>query len=163
MSPKRLACLAVVVVAPLVMAAGQASNLADLQVLKGAKPGLWKHSFSTIPANPAAKAYSEQGCMSQAAMAQMINDLRKPAGQDELCEVRMKSDFSTKAEGVIHCPAIQIPELGVNAPAGELPILFEKSGNEEHWVVTVKTPAVPGVTPAATWRHDYRRLGSCPG
>ncbi len=160
---KILIGLAVVAAAPVVMAAGQSTNLATLQVMKAAKPGLWQHSFATIPANPAAKPYSEKGCVSQAALTQMINQAASPSGQDYTCDIQMKSDFATKAEGVIHCPAVQIPALGVNAPAGDLPILIEKSGNEEHWVVSVKTPAVPGSVPAATWRHEYRRLGSCPG
>lgn len=163
MTAKFLLRCALVVAAPLVIAAGTSADLANLAVLKSAKPGLWQHSFTTIPANPAARAYSEKGCMSQADMTAMINQLKSPGSAELICEVQMKSDFATKAEGVLHCPPIEIPQLGVKAPGADMPILFEKSGNEEHWVVTVKTPAVPGVTPAATWRHDYRRLGQCPG
>lgn len=163
MTFKRVACFAALVVAPVVMAAAPSRDLADLQVMKSAKPGLWQHSFGVIPANPAVRPYSEKGCISPAAMAEMINQMKKPAGQDITCDIQMQSDFSTKAEGVMRCPPMKIPALGVDAPGADLPIAINKSGSEEHWVVTVKTPAVPGSAPAATWRHEYRRLGACQG
>lgn len=163
MVPKILLPLALVVAAPFVIAAGGGVEPSDLAILKSAKPGLWQHSFTTIPANPAAPARTEKGCVSQAMLTEMINQLKAPTGSDAICDIEMKSDFATRAEGVMHCPPIEIAQLGIKAPGADMPILFEKSGNEEHWVVTVKTPAVPGVTPAATWRHDYRRLGQCPG
>lgn len=48
--------------------------------------------------------------------------------------------------------------MGADTPAA-----IEKSAGQAQWVLSVKTPAVAGVTPAAIWQHEYRRLGACPG
>lgn len=54
------------------------------------------------------------------------------------------------------CPAIAIPELGVEAPGADTPAAIEKSAGQAQWVLSVKMPAVAGVTPAAIWQHKYR-------
>jgi hypothetical protein len=162
MIKRPLLCIALCIGTPLSVAASGTVNFADLAVLRDAKPGLWQHSFTTIPTNPVAPARTEKACVSQVTLTAMLDQLKSPGG-GRSCDVEMKSNFANKAEGVMHCPGIDIPQAGVHAPGADMPIVFEKIGTEEHWVVTVRVPAVPGNTPAAIWRHEYRRLGQCPG
>lgn len=149
--------------AVLTAAAPEASDLSRLSVMRSVRPGLWVHTFATIPKNPAVANTTEKGCISQAQLNAMMRQALTSSGNSEQCPLTIDSDTMTMARFTIHCKAVKIPQLGVNAPAGSLPGTIVKSGNEEHWVVSVKTPPVPGKVPAATWRHEYRRLGSCPG
>lgn len=144
------------------MAAGPI-DFSKLSVMRDVRPGLWEHRFTTTPKNPAARDINEKGCVSQAQLDAMIRESLASGGQEQFCPATVDSDAMTMARFTMHCPATVIPELGVDTPGGDMLGTITKTLSEEHWVVSVKTMAVPGVTPAAVWRHDYRRLGACPG
>lgn len=146
----------------LLAAAPAPVDLGTLAVLSSVKPGLWDHSFTTAPKNPGVPDQQERGCVSQAELAEMIRQAARTEGQDEQCPMTVESNGVSKAAFTLHCSVISIPQLGIEAPAVAMPATIEKTQGQDHWVVSVSTPAVPGITPAAIWRHDYRRLGDCP-
>lgn len=147
----------------LIGAAPGPTNLADLKVLRDIKPGLWSHSFTTTPKNPGVPNKQEKACVSGAQMQGMLRQSLSVGAQDQMCPMSIESDGVSKASFTLHCPPITIAQLGIKAPGAVMPGDIVRSTGEEHWVASVRTPGVPGVTPAATWRHDYRRLGDCPG
>lgn len=146
----------------LIAAAPGPADLSKLTILRDVKPGLWTHSFTTIPRNPAAPDRQERACISAAQLQAMIRESLAAGPSEQICPISVGFDSFSKASFTLNCPSIRIPELGVTAPAASMPGEIVRSGREEHWVVSVKTPAVPGKVPTATWRHDYRRLGDCP-
>lgn len=146
----------------LVAAAPGPADLSTLTILRDVRPGLWTHSFTTIPKNPAAPDRQERACISAAQLQAMIRESIAAGPNEQICPMRVGFDSFSKATFTLNCPSIRIPALGVTAPAAAMPGEILRSGREEHWVVSVKTPAVPGRVPTATWRHDYRRLGDCP-
>jgi hypothetical protein len=147
----------------LLAAAPASTNLSSLSVLRDVKPGMWSHSFTTIPKNPAVPDQAEQACVSAAQLAAMLRESLATGPNEEQCPITIDSDAMTKAQFTMHCPAITIEALGISAPGADIPGTIERSPGQDHWVASVRTPAVPGVTPAAVWRHEYRRLGACPG
>lgn len=158
---KRLAVCALPFVAIGAMGAAP-SDLAQLQVLSGVKPGLWEHSFTTIPKLPVAPDQQEQMCVTAAQIGEMLEQGLQTTGE-EYCAATVEVDGETEARVMLRCPPIRIPGLGIEAPGTEMPAKIVRSPASEHWVVTVDTPAVLGVVPPAVWRHEYRRLGACPG
>ncbi len=138
-------------------------ELAELSVLRGVKPGLWHHVFTTIPKNPAVANQQEKGCISETQLKAMLQQSLADGPGERHCPITINSNGVSKAQFTMHCPSVTIPSLGIAAPGAEMPAVIEKTEGQEHWVVSVKTPAVPGITPAATWWHEYRRLGDCSG
>lgn len=149
--------------AGLMAAAPASNNLGALTVMRGVKPGLWTHSFTTIPKNPAVPNQTEKGCVSATQLAAMLRESLSAGPDEQQCPITVESDAMTKASFTMRCPAITIEALGITAPGADMPATIERTPGQDHWVIAVKTPAVPGVTPAAIWRHEYRRLGDCPG
>ncbi|KMS51183.1 hypothetical protein V474_05250 [Novosphingobium barchaimii LL02] len=161
----RFARTAMMLATLIVLAAAAAGpvNIAQLNVMRDVRAGMWQHTFTTIPKNPGVPNQSEKACVSQADLGVMLEQSLKSSLEEQHCPITVESDAMTMARFTMHCPAINIPELGVSAPGADMPATIQKTGGEEHWTVSVKTPPVPGVAPAAVWRHEYRRLGACPG
>lgn len=149
--------------AGLMAAAPASTDLSTLSVLRDVKPGVWSHSFTTIPKNPAVPNQMEKGCVSSAQLAAMLRESLAAGPSEQQCPITVESNAMTSAQFTMRCPSIAIEALGITAPGTDIPGTIDRTPGQDHWVVSVKTPAVPGVTPAAVWRHEYRRLGACPG
>lgn len=157
------AVLATMVLIGLAAAGPAQVEIPRLAVLRDVRAGVWEHRFTTTPKNPAVANQRESACVSPSQMSAMLAQALSSGQEERHCPITIESDAMTMARFTMHCPAIAIPELGVEAPGADMPATIEKTAGQEQWVVSVKTPGVPGVTPAAIWRHEYRRLGACPG
>jgi hypothetical protein len=147
----------------LIAATPGSADLSQLTMWRDLKPGLWSHVFTTTPKNPAVPNRQERGCVSLAQLRTMQRELIRGPGSDQICPVSIQLDTPSTARFTLHCPPITIAQLGIKTPGADLSGRIERTRGEDHWVVSIAMPAVPGSAPASVWRHEYRRLGDCPG
>lgn len=138
-------------------------DLSSLAVSKGVKPGLWSYARTTIPKHPQIKNTIEQGCVSEAELIKMMASAHQSGKTD--CPIEVVHDFKDKADLISHCPKIVLPSIAgaapITGPAADFPISIVRHTGIEMWTIEVKVPAVPGATPPAIWRSEYKRLGDC--
>ncbi|WP_312327115.1 hypothetical protein [Stenotrophomonas sp.] len=154
----RTCLLLLVVIGP--ASTATATEFRDLKVLADVAPGLWSHSTSVTPATAIAPPTSEQGCVNNSQLQAMIAE--SLASRAKQCPMTFSTDTANAARGVTHCPKMPIPQLGIVVEAMDAPIVITHA-SEGLWTVTVDVPSTPGGTPGGVWRHEYRRLGNCPG
>ncbi|MDR2154406.1 MAG: hypothetical protein LBE78_05195 [Burkholderiaceae bacterium] len=126
------------------------ADLSKLKIWNGVKPGMWLHTFTTIPKNHGIPDRREQGCVSAAQLRQMVKE-----GDDPnmiKCSLILELDTPNKAVYTVHCPAF------MNMP--QYPIEIVRGHGMEHWIVTAKMPASNG-GPAIEFKSEYTRLGAC--
>lgn len=139
--------------------ATQNFDFRKLKVAKDLKPGLWSTKFTITPPHPQIKNRVEEVCATQKQLTDALNTAVN--NEERPCKIETKSDLTTEANLIMHCPAMDVPQLGVSAPASDIPLKIVKNSMVQ-WTVTVQMPAVPGVTPKAVWQHVYTRKKDCP-